>query len=37
MPGVATKSDIKLLAGKLTLLIWAVGLNAAAMITMLVW
>jgi hypothetical protein len=33
---VATKSDIKLLDGKLTLLIWAVGINVAATITMLV-
>jgi hypothetical protein len=33
---VATKSDIKLLDGKITLLIWAVGLNFAATVTMLV-
>ncbi len=33
---VATKSDIKLLDGKITMLIWAVGLNFAATITMLV-
>ena len=40
---VATKADIKLLdvkltamEGKLTLLIWAVGINVAATITMLV-
>jgi hypothetical protein len=33
---VATKSDIKLLDGKLTLLMWAIGINAAATITMLV-
>jgi hypothetical protein len=33
---VATKADIKLLDGKLTLLIWAVGINVAATVTMLV-
>ena len=33
---VATKSDIKLLDGKITLLLWAVGINVAATITMLV-
>ena len=33
---VATKADIKLLDGKLTVLIWAVGINVAATITMLV-
>jgi hypothetical protein len=33
---VATKSDIKLLDGKITLLLWAVGINVAATVTMLV-
>ena len=33
---VATKSDIKLLDGKITLLLWAVGINGAATVTMLV-
>ena len=32
----ATKSDIKLLDGKITLLLWAVGINLAATVTMLV-
>ena len=33
---VATKSDIKLLDSKITLLLWAVGINVAATVTMLV-
>jgi hypothetical protein len=33
---VATKSDIKLLDGKITLLLGAVGINVAATVTMLV-
>ena len=33
---VATKADIKLLDGKITLLLWAVGINVAATVTMLV-
>jgi hypothetical protein len=33
---VATKSDIKALDGKITLLLWGVGINVAATVTMLV-
>ena len=33
---VATKSDVKLLDGKITLLLWAVGINVAATMTVLV-
>ena len=33
---VATKSDIKLLDGKITLVLWAVGINVAATVPMLV-
>jgi hypothetical protein len=33
---VAAKSDIKLLDGKVTLLLWVVGIHVAATITMLV-
>ena len=33
---VATKSDIKLLDSKITLLLWAVGINVAATMTVLV-
>ena len=33
---VATKSDIRLLDGKITLLLWAGSINVAATVTMLV-